>query len=119
MKKNILLEKTFDFAVQSVKLAQTIQQKNKEYVITRQFLKSATSIGANSEEAIAGQSTADFISKLSIARKEARETLYWLRLMKACDLHDCSTQINDVNEIIKILTSIIKTTQQNESKPNL
>jgi four helix bundle protein len=116
MKQNILLEKTFGFAVKAVKLTQELQIKNKEYVLSRQFLKSSTSIGANSEEAIAGQSSADFLSKLSIARKEARESLYWLRLITASDLHDCSELINDVNEIIRIITSIIMTTKQREAK---
>ncbi len=116
MKQNVLLEKTFEFAVKSVKLTKVMQQENKEYVMSRQFLKSATSIGANAEEAIAAQSSADFISKLSIARKEARETKYWLRLITAVDLHDCSSEIKHIDEITKIITSIILTTKQSTEK---
>lgn len=116
MKENILLDKTFDFAVKSMKLTMELQQKHKEYVITRQLLKSATSIGANAEEAVAGQSTADFISKLSIARKEARETKYWLRIISSSGLHDCSSYLDSVEEILRIISSIIITTKQRAEK---
>lgn len=117
MRQNILLDKTFGFAIKVVKLSQCLQNKNKEFVLSKQVIRAATSIGANSEEAIAAQSSADFISKLSIARKEARETSYWLRLIKASELHDCSELIKEVDEIIRIITSIIMTTKQKEAKP--
>jgi four helix bundle protein len=116
MKQNILLEKTFEFAVKSVKLAQELQNNNKEYVISRQLARSATSIGANSEEAIAAQSPADFISKLSIARKEARETKYWLRIIIASGLKDCTPYLDSIDEIIRIITSIILTSKQRSEK---
>jgi len=90
MKQNVLLEKTYAFAVEIIKLTHKIQSERKEYVLTRQLLKSATSIGANAEEANAGHSQADFIAKLTIAQKEARETKYWLRLITGSGLHDCT-----------------------------
>jgi four helix bundle protein len=116
MKPNVLLEKTFEFAVKSVKLAQELQNNKKEYVISRQLAKAATSIGANAEEAIAAQSTADFISKLTIAQKEARETKYWLRLIQASEMHDCTEHLTSLEEILRILASIILTTKQRGEK---
>jgi len=116
MKQNVLLEKTFDFAVQIVLIVQEIQKNHKEYVISRQLLKAATSIGANAEEAVAGQSQADFVAKLSIARKEARETRYWLRLLTASKIFDCTAFLNQNEEIIKIITSIILTTNLSKGK---
>jgi len=78
-------------------------------------LRSGTSIGANVEEAIAGQSRKDFISKLSIASKESRETRYWLRLLDKSQLvkHDYSAYLSSVNHIVNILTKIVKTSQEN------
>ncbi len=116
MKQNVLLEKTFEFAVKSVKLARIIQEKHREYIISRQFLKAATSIGANSEEAVAGHSTADFVAKLTIAQKEARETKYWLRLIQASEMHDCTEHLTSLEEILRILASIILTTKQRGEK---
>ena len=92
---------------------------NNEYVVSRQLLRSGTSIGANVEEATAAQSKKDFISKMSIASKEARETRYWLRLLK--DSNICSRinyieAINESDELIKILTAIVKTSQKNLTK---
>lgn len=113
MKRNIIAEKTFDFALKIIDLYVKLIKEN-EYVLSKQLLKSGTSIGANVEESIAAQSTKDFINKLSISAKEARETRYWLRLLDKSKL----TQINvnehlsDVEEIIKILTKIIKTSQE-------
>lgn len=117
MKSNVILEKTFEFAVQIVKLTRSIQLRDKEYVLTRQLLRSATSIGANVEEAVAGQSTADFLAKLAIALKEARETRYWLRLMSASELYDCSSYLKSIDEIMRIISSIILTTKQRNAKP--
>jgi four helix bundle protein len=118
VKQNILLEKTFNFAVRAVRLTQTIQKKNQEFVLTRQFLR-ATSIGANAEEAIAAHSTADFIAKLTIAQKEARETQYWLRLITASTLMDCTSDIKDIEEILKIITSILVTTKKKKEISDL
>ena len=86
---------------------------HKEYVLSKQLLKSATSIGANVEEALAGQSRKDFIAKMAIASKEARETKYWLLLIEKSNLIeiDVSQYLKNIEEIIRILTSIVKTSQ--------
>jgi len=78
-KKNIILDRTFDFSLDIIELYKILQE-NKEFVISRQLLRSATSIGANSEEGSAAQTKKDFITKMSIASKEARESRYWFRL---------------------------------------
>ena len=82
MKENIVKTKSFDFALKSINLYKKLIAKN-EFVLSKQFLRSATSIGANIEEANAGYSKKDFSAKMSIASKEARETLYWLKLLEA------------------------------------
>ena len=90
--------------------------KQNEFILSKQIVRSGTSIGANVEEAIAAQSRKDFISKMAIASKEARETNYWLRLIRDTDLLkdvDLVTLINDSEAIIKIITSIVKTTKNN------
>jgi len=88
-----------------------------EYILSKQLLRSGTSTGANVEEAIAGQSRGDFISKMSIARKEARETKYWLRLLQASQLVtiDLSHELTQANELLNILTAIIKSTKEKEA----
>jgi four helix bundle protein len=78
---NIVKTKSYDFALRIIKLYQYIVGEKKEYTLSKQILKSGTSIGANIEEAIGGQSKKDFVAKLSISYKEARETHYWLRLL--------------------------------------
>jgi len=113
MKQNIIYDKSFDFALKIIGLYK-ILLSNKEYIITKQLLRSATSIGANVTESIAAQSKKEFISKLSISSKAARETKYWLLLLdksKLVDL-DYTEYLNDIEEIIRILTSIIKTSQE-------
>ena len=111
--KSIIKDKTYAFALDVITLYKKLTEKN-EYVISRQLLKSGTSIGANVEEALAGQSRADFLSKMSIASKEARETNYWLRLLRDSNLISC-VPIEDLllksEEISKMLTSIVKTTK--------
>lgn len=82
MKENLIKTKTFNFALKSIEVYKFLLIKN-EYVLSKQFLKSATSIGANVEEADAGYSKKDFSAKMSIASKEARETLYWIKLIEA------------------------------------
>lgn len=79
---NILLEKSFTFAVRTVRAVRYLVEEQKEYVLSKQFLRSGTAIGANAEEAVGGHSRADFIAKLTISYKEARETAYWIRLLK-------------------------------------
>jgi four helix bundle protein len=111
-KDNVLQQKSFAFAIRIVKAAQYLNDQKREYVLSRQLLKSGTSIGANTEEAIGGQSEKDFYAKLNIVYKEARETLYWIRLLKETDYFDeahAGTLLKDCEEILKIVGSIIKT----------
>lgn len=113
-KKNIIKSKSFNFALEIISLNQKLIKKN-EYVISRQLLKSGTSIGANVEEAGAAQSRRDFIAKMSIVSKEARETKYWLRLLKHSDLLKFNDEkfLKEISEIVNILTAIVKTSQKN------
>lgn len=85
MKENIIQDRSFAFALGVISLYKMLQNEG-EYIISKQVLRSGTSIGANIEEAIAGQSKKDFLSKVSISLKEARETRYWLRLLKESQL---------------------------------
>ncbi len=112
MKQNLIQDKSFQFSLSIIVLYQELL-KEREYIISKQILRSATSIGANVEEAIAGQSKKDFLSKLSVSLKEARETAYWLRLLAESDLTkiDVSDYQKEVLEIINILSSIVKTTR--------
>ena len=90
-------------------------REQNEFILSKQVVRSGTSIGANVEEATAGQSRKDFISKMAISSKEARETNYWLRLLRdsqLCKDIDYTNLINESEEIIKILTSIVKTSQR-------
>lgn len=119
MKENIIRDKSFSFSVRIVKLNKYLTEKKKEYVISKQILKSGTSIGANVEEADGGISKADFSNKISIAYKEAKETHYWLRLLHASEYIDkklFDSLMNDCNEICKILFAILKTTRINKQK---
>lgn len=115
MKENIIATKTFDFALSIINLFVQLKKEN-EFIISKQIVRSATSIGANVEEAIAAQSRKDFIHKMSIASKEARETKYWLRLLDKSDL--TTIEINhyliEVEHIINIITKIIKTSQESK-----
>jgi four helix bundle protein len=112
MKENLVKEKSLEFALIAIELYKLLMTKN-EYVLSKQFLRSATSIGANVEEALAGYSKKDFTAKMSIASKEARETLYWLKLIEAGKFveYDFSVLKEESNRLIKILTSIVKTSQ--------
>ena len=121
MKDNIIQQKSFDFALKIIVLYRSLVKGN-EYVLSKQLLRSGTSIGANVEEAQAGQSRADFVSKLSIASKEARETNYWLRLLrdsKILDEAEVKSLLSESDAIIKILTSIVKSTNESNSKPKI
>ena len=118
MNTNIILQKTYDFASRIVKAYKFLVGEQREYVLSKQLLRSGTSIGANVEEALAASSTADFIHKLNIAAKEARETSYWLRLLHDNDyLPEAAFEsIHDHNiEITKILSSILLTTKANNN----
>ena len=115
---NVVLSKSFDFSVRIIKLYQHLSKQHKEYVLSKQLLRSGTSIGANINEAQAGQSKADFAAKMSIASKEARETKYWLDLLCATGYLDRSqpyvaSLLTESSELINILTSIVKRTQNN------
>ena len=113
-KKNIIKEKTFEFAKEIVYLYKNLAD-NKEFVLSKQILRSGTSIGANVREAEHAQSKADFIHKLSIALKEANETEYWLDLLYETQYMTVEVFQNIKNkivEILKLLTSIINTSKK-------
>ena len=115
---NLIVDKSFDFAVRIVNLCKYLQNEKKEYILSKQLIRCGTSIGANINEAQAAQSTNDFISKLAISSKEARESKYWLELLTETEYlpkgHSKVIEIKSQNmELIKMLTSIIKTTQEN------
>ena len=112
MKENIVQIKSYAFAVRIVKVYQYLCEEKREYVLSKQLMRSGTSIVANIEEAIGGQSDKDFFSKLTIAYKEARETHYWIRLLKDTDYLSKSEReslLSDVNELLKIIGSIQNT----------
>jgi four helix bundle protein len=113
MAESIIQKKSFDFALEIIALYCQMRKRG-EYDLSRQLLRSGTSIGANAEEATAAQSRNDFLSKMSIASKEARETRYWLRLLKESHLVDLdyTEALEHVEELIRILTSIVKTTSE-------
>ncbi len=113
MKDNLIANKTFDFSLMIVRLFIQLKKEN-EFIISKQLLRSGTSIGANIEEAIAAQSKKDFINKLSIANKEARETKYWLRLLDKSELTkiEINEYLVEIEHIINIITKIIKTAQE-------
>ncbi|MDP2363304.1 MAG: four helix bundle protein [Ignavibacteria bacterium] len=110
--KSIVKEKSYNFALRIVKLYKHLIEVKKEFVLSKQLLRCGTSIGANVEEALGGQSDKDFIAKISIAYKESRETNYWLRLLKDSDYLnkiEFESIIMDCEEIEKILSSILLT----------
>ena len=116
MRENIVKNKSFVFAIRVVKLYQYLCSEKKEYVLSKQLLRSGTSVGANIREAEHGQSTADFIHKMAIAQKEINETIYWLELLNATDyltLDQFESINTDAIEIIKLITSIIKSVKSN------
>ena len=113
---SIVGEKSFDFAVRVVNLYRYLCADKKEYVLSKQLLRSGTSIGANIHEALKGQSKRDFLAKMNISLKEANETLYWLRLLVATDFLselEAVSITEDCTELVKLLTSIVKTTASN------
>ena len=119
--ENIVQTKSYQFALSIIRLSRSLVKEHNEYVLSRQILKSGTSIGANVEEAIGGQSPKDFYAKLNISYKEARETHYWLRLLKDAGYieQEHGNQIlNDCDELLKILGSIIRTMKTREYNTN-
>jgi four helix bundle protein len=114
MKPNILKEKSYRFALRMVKLFQHLSVERKEYVLSKQILRSGTSIGANIEEAFQAESKSDFIHKLSIANKEAFETHYWLRLLRdgvVIENTVAESLLSDCDELQRMLVSAIKTSK--------
>ena len=113
-------ERTFEFALVIVALYKHLM-RNREYVLSKQMLRSGTSIGANVQEAQAAQSRADFVSKMSIASKEARETKYWLRLLFKSGYLEGYEKIDalfsEIDSIINIITKIVKTSSASNPKP--
>ena len=121
MSKGATLDKSKAFAIRIIRFYSYLQKEKREHVISKQLLRSGTSIGANARESNNAQSTADFINKLSIALKEADETAYWLELLYESDIIEQAhydSLYSDLNEIIALLTASIKTSKQNTSKEN-
>ncbi len=115
--KNVVYEKSYQLAIKIVNLYKLLSNDKKEYVLSKQILKSGTSIGANIAEANGGISNADFSAKVSIAYKETLETKYWLSLLKDTGFIEKNVfdqLFADVDEIAKILFSILKTTRINK-----
>ncbi|NEW84898.1 MAG: four helix bundle protein [Mariniphaga sp.] len=109
---NVIQIKSFAFAVKIVKVVQILSGEKKEFVLSKQFLRSGTSIGANVEESIGGQSEKDFYAKLTISYKEARESHYWIRLLTTTDYltkEEGDLLLHDAEELLKIIGSIQKT----------
>ncbi len=116
MKENILKDKAFAFALRSIKLYQYLVGEYKEFVLSKQILRSGTSIGANIEESTHAQSKLDFVHKLAIAQKEACETNYWIRLLRESGYINprlADSLLADCEEIQKLLTASIKTVKRN------
>ncbi len=118
MKENIIQIKSYAFAVKIVKVDKHLSENKKEYVLSKQLLRSGTSIGANVEEAIGGQSEKDFFAKLTIAYKEAREAHYWVRLLTDTEFitkEESESLLFDIEELLKIIGSIQKTLRNKTS----
>ncbi|MFY0697772.1 MAG: four helix bundle protein [Balneola sp.] len=111
---NIIQIKSYDFALRIIKLNKYLVSEQKEFSISRQLIRSGTSIGANVEEAIGGTTKKDFKYKLSISYREARESHYWIRLLRDSDYisaEQALSLLKDCEELLKIIGSIIKTTK--------
>ena len=115
MKENLIQIKSYAFSLRVVKLYKYLCEKKNEYVISKQIVRSGTSIGANIEEAIVAQSKKDFISKISISYKEARETYYWIRIIKDSGYisqKQGESLLADLEELLKIMTVILKSSKK-------
>jgi four helix bundle protein len=113
-KNNVIQDKSYRFALRTIRLYQNLVSKKKEYVLSRQVLRSGTAIGAMIEEGIGAESRADFVHKLSMANKECKETHYWIRLLRDSEMIDTTIShslLRDCEEIGRILASIILTTK--------
>ena len=113
-KENIIQLKSFDFSMEIIKFYKHYLDSN-EYILSKQLVRCGTSIGANIEEASAAQTKKDFIAKMSISSKEARETRYWLKLFSRSGIikYNYTSLLKKIEDIINILTAIVKTSQQN------
>jgi len=115
-RKGPIYEKSFAFALRIVKLAKYLQEDKKEFVLSKQVLRSGTAIGALVREAEHAESKSDFAHKMNIALKEANETLYWLELLQQADYitdQSFKSMQSDSEELVKLLVSIVKTTKEN------
>ena len=120
MKENIVKDKSYAFALRIVKLSQILIAEHKEFVLSKQLLRSGTAAGALIREAEHAQSRADFVNKMNIALKEANETDYWLSLLKDAgyiSLEGYNSLNKDVQELVKLLASIVKTIKTETSNP--
>lgn len=117
MKRSFIKENSFEFSLQIIELYKFLQS-HKEYILSKQLLRSVTSIRANVNEALAAESKADFIHKMAISSKEARESLYWLELLQKSQFvaYNYETHIQKCTELVKMLTSIVKTTKNSTLK---
>lgn len=113
--ENPLKEKSYAFALKIIESYKVLRDGRKEFILSKQLLSAGTSIGANVEEAIGAQSKRDFLSKISIAYKEARESHYWLRLLRDSNLIEPGTAkelIQDVDELLRLMGAIISSTKK-------
>jgi len=118
MKENVIKNKSFAFALRMVKLFQYLQSEKKEFVLSKQLLRSGTAIGALVREAEQAESKADFIHKMAIAQKEANESDYWMELLyQSCYIDETAFNSikQDLSEILKMLSSIIITSKKNRN----
>jgi len=118
-KKNVLKEKSYLFAIRIVNLSKFLQFEKSEYNLSKQIIRCGTSIGANIEEASGAQSDKDFIAKMHISLKEAKETHYWLRLLRDTDYltpEQAESMLKDTDEIITLLTRSLKTIKSRKNK---
>ena len=115
-KENVVREKSFKFAVRAIRLYKVLGNDRKEFILSKQLLRSGTSIGANVREALNAESDADFVHKLAIAQKECDETCYWLELLHETEFineFEFNSLYNDASELLKILRSIILSSKNN------
>ena len=119
MRENVVRDKSYKFALRVVKAFKYLTQEHREFVLSKQVLRSGTSIGALVSEAEHAQSQADFINKMYVALKEANETEYWLRILKDSEYIDEKTFTSiyaDCDELIRLLVSIVKTAKETKKK---
>jgi len=117
--RNVVKEKSYSFAIRIVKLYRFLREEKREFVLSKQLLRSGTSIGANVEEAVGGQTGKDFYHKLAIAYKECRESHYWIRLLNDTGYlteNQKESLLNDVEELLKLIGSILRTLRESEAK---